>query len=108
MWINVRLTNNSKQDIDASGGFSDLTGLDPNYVFDVRDSAGNLVPKRRYEHPELATGHPVNRTIKPGDSLTEEQGVSRLYDMSRPGKYVAICRLVIVPPLCVDLANVPS
>ena len=87
--LKVRLTNNSGQDVDMSGNVSDLTGLDPNYVFDVRDSKGNPVPKRTYKHPELAGGHPVmNRTVSPGKTLTEEQIVSRLYDMTHPGNYV--------------------
>lgn len=88
VWMKVQLTNNSDQELDASGGFSDLTGLDPNFLFDVRDGRGHLVSKRMYQHPELESGHPVNRTVKPGATLEQEQRPSRLYDMSRPGKYV--------------------
>lgn len=88
VWINVRLTNKSGSDLDMSGGFSDTTGLDPNYHFDVRDEHGRPVPKRVYPHPELDTGKPVNRTVKPQETFTEEQRVSALYDMSRSGQYV--------------------
>jgi len=86
--IKIHLTNSSKRDLDASANISGLTGVDPNYLYDVRDSGGNLVPKRVYEHPELATGHAVFRTVKAGESITNVQNLSRLYDISQPGKYV--------------------
>ncbi len=88
VWIKVSITNTSNQDLDDSGGFSDTTRLDPNLQFDVRDESGKLVPKRTYAHPELDTGMPINRSISPGQTLTQEQRVSALYDMRRPGKYV--------------------
>jgi len=88
VWIKVSLTNRSSRDLDMSGGFSDTTGLDPNYHFDVRDEDGRLVPKRVYPHPELDTGKPVNRTVKSQETFMEEQRVSALYDMKRPGEYV--------------------
>jgi hypothetical protein len=86
--IKLSLTNRSARDIDASASISDLTGVDPNFIFEVRDRAGNLVSKRAYEHPELATGHAIlNRVVKPGNTLEEKADIARLYDMSRPGAY---------------------
>ena len=85
--IKVQMTNTSSQDLDASGNWSDLTGADPNYVFDVRDSTGKLAPKRVYEHPELQFGKAIFRTVGPGGSITDTPDISRQYDMSRPGKY---------------------
>jgi hypothetical protein len=83
------VTNTSSQDIDTRANSSDLTGIDPNFVFDVRDEKGNSVSKKVYDHPELATGHAIlDRIIKPGESLTVEADISRLYDMSRSCKYV--------------------
>jgi hypothetical protein len=38
--IKLSLTNDSAQDIDASANISDLTGVDPNFIFEVRDPAG--------------------------------------------------------------------
>jgi hypothetical protein len=87
VWINVSVTNASNQNLDDSGGFSDRTGLDPNLQFDVRDGSGKLVPKRTYPHPELETGKPVNRAIPPGETLSQEQRVSALYEMTHPGEY---------------------
>jgi hypothetical protein len=88
VYINVHLTNTSNHDLDDSGSIDDMIGLDPNLLFAVRDTRGRLVPKRVYKHPELASGSPVNRTVRPGESISEEQRVSGLYDMSRPGQYV--------------------
>ena len=88
VWVVVKITNHSSGKLDESGSISGMTGLDPNLVFDVRDTRGNLIAKKVYEHPELATGHPVNRTIEPGETLTEQQNISRLYDIIQPGSYV--------------------
>lgn len=87
--ITVHFTNMSKQPMDASGTFSDETGLDSNFLFDVRDPKGHLAAKRAYLHPELWSGHAIlDRVVKPDETLSEEQDISRLYDMTKPGKYV--------------------
>jgi len=85
--LKVRLTNTSKRVMDCRATISNMTGVDPNYVFDVRDDANNPVPLRVFEHPELATGQPVSRSLKPGESFTDEEEVSKLLDMRRPGRY---------------------
>jgi len=85
VWIKVQFTNFSDNEADASGNFSNQTGLDPYYKFDVMDEGGAPVAKRKYDVP--AEGSPVNRTIKAGETLTEEQNIGRLFDLSRPGKY---------------------
>jgi len=87
VWIKVHTTNISKREIDFSASISNMTGADPNFIFNVRDEAGNTVVKRVYEHPELASGSPVNRSLKPGESFAEDQDVSRVIDMRRPGRY---------------------
>ena len=88
VWITVKLTNHSHHEIDESGSINGMTGLDPNLVFTVSDLHGNTVAKRIYRHPELATGTPINRAIKDRETLTEEQRISRLYDMTAPGTYI--------------------
>jgi hypothetical protein len=87
VWVTVRLVNTSNHDLDESGSISNMTGIDPNLLFTVWDANGKLARKLTYPH-EFESGSPVNRTIKPGESISEDQRVSRLYDMSRPGKYV--------------------
>ena len=45
--------------------------------------------KKVYPHPELATGSAIlDRIVKPGASLTGTQDIGRLFDVTRPGKYV--------------------
>jgi hypothetical protein len=88
VWIEVFLTDSSNQSLDESGSFSDRTGLDPNFQFEVRDDQGNLVSKRSYAHPELTTGRQVNRTVGPGETVSQQQRVSAMYDMSLARKYI--------------------
>jgi hypothetical protein len=87
VWIKVHLTNTSSREIDLSANINDMIRVDPNYVFDVRDASGNPVPKKVHKHPELATGHAVFRSLKPGESVTDEQDISGLDDLSQPGQY---------------------
>jgi hypothetical protein len=87
VWIKVSLTNTSNQDLDDSGSWITGMPLDPNFRFEVRDEHGKLVPT--YFRPKMGyTGRPLNRTISPGQNITQEQLVSALYDMRKPGKYI--------------------
>jgi len=62
--------------------------LDSTFRFEVRDEHGKMVPKRTYPHPELGyTGSVRFRTISREETYTQEQRVSALYDMRKPGKY---------------------
>ena len=48
-----------------------------------------MVAKRIYPHPELAPSSAIlDRIVKPGESIAGSQDISRLFEMSRPGKYV--------------------
>lgn len=87
--VNGRLTNTSNRPIDASGCYCGPSGLDSYLTWEVRNLEGQLVAKKIYPHPELATSSAIlGRIIKPGESLAGDQHISRLYDMSRPGEYV--------------------
>jgi hypothetical protein len=87
--VNGRLTNTSNQPIDASGCYCGPSGLDSYLTWEVRDDKGHLAAKRIYSHPELATSSAIlDRIMNPGERLAGSQDISRLYDMSRPGKYV--------------------
>ena len=86
VWIKVSLTNTSNQ--DAPEGVAYILGnIDSSFQFEVRDNQGELVPKRTYPHPELATGSVRFRTISRGETYTQNQLVSALYDMRKPGEY---------------------
>ena len=87
VWIKVSITNRSNTSLDDSGGFT-YDGIDPNLQFDVRDGDGKSVPKRKVQHRELTAGQAVNRSIPAGQTFTQDQRVSAIYDMSKPGKYL--------------------
>ena len=84
--IKVSLTNTSDHDV-YEGAMYRLGNLDTSFQFEVRDEHGKMVPKRVYPHPELATGSVRFRTISRGETYTQDQLVSALYDMRKPGKY---------------------
>jgi hypothetical protein len=87
--IRASLTNNSDRPLDASGCYCGPSGLDSAFTWEVRDSSGHLASKRVYPHPEVATGSPIlDRIIAPGGDISGDQDVSRLYDMTKPGKYL--------------------
>src|SRR6266571_2296532 len=85
--IKVSLTNTSGQDVPEGVMYKDGIGLDSTFRFEVRDEHGNLVPKRTYPYEELRTGKVIFRTISAGETLTQNQTVSALYDMRKSGKY---------------------
>ena len=86
--VEVVLKNTSAKPLDCSVAISDLTGQDPSLTFDVRDERGNLAPRRVYSYPELATGHAiVGCAVAPGETRTEGQDITRIYDITRPGVY---------------------
>ncbi len=88
VWVVVKITNHSTESLDESERVSGLTSLDPNLVFDVRDTRGNLIAKKLYEHPEKATQPNGNRSIESGATLTQQQNISRFYDVTQPGSYL--------------------
>ena len=51
--IKLALTNISAQDIDASASISDLTGVDPNFIFEVRDAPVIWSPSELTNIPNL-------------------------------------------------------
>ena len=88
VWIKVSLTNTSDHDVDEGVMYITEINLDTTFRFEVRDEHGKLVPKRTYPHPELGySGSVIFRTISRGETLTQDQRVSALYDMRKPGKY---------------------
>jgi hypothetical protein len=85
--IKVSLTNTSDHDV-REGVMYGRGNIASIYRFEVRDEHGEMVPKRTYPHPEL--GYPGSvrfSTISPKQTITEDQEVSALYDMRKPGKY---------------------
>ena len=85
--IDVSLTNTSDQIVSEGAMYEGGIELDSTLRFEILDEHGNPVPKRHYPHEELRTGNVRFRDIKPGDTITQHQRVSTLYDMREPGKY---------------------
>jgi hypothetical protein len=85
--IKVSLTNTSNGEVNEGVMYMDGINLDSTFRFEVRDEQGKQVPKRVYPHEELRTGKVTFRTIRAGETLTQPQPVSALYDMRKPGKY---------------------
>jgi len=85
--VNVSLTNTSNRDVEEGVMYKAGIELDSTLRFEVRDDHGKLVPKRAYKHEELRPGKVVFRTIRAGETLTQPQSVSALYDMRKPGRY---------------------
>ena len=84
--IKVSLTNTSNQDV-YEGAMYKTGNLDSTFRFEVRDEHGKMVAKRVYPHPELEPGSVIFRTIRAGQTYTQNQLVSAVYDMRKPGKY---------------------
>lgn len=85
--VDVSLTNTSNQNVEETVMYEDGIGLDSTLRFEVRDEHGKLVPKRVYPNEEFRAGSFRVHTIPAGQTLTQPQPVSALYDMRKPGKY---------------------
>ncbi len=98
IFIKVHLKNTSKRNLSLDYDADSRTGVGFSHQYEVRDSSGSLAQKRPISHPEIgSTGHgwPA-RTLKPGESLDiNGDYISRLYDLSQPGKYtIQLSRIV--------------
>jgi uncharacterized protein (DUF305 family) len=85
--LKVSLTNTSNLAVPEGVMYQDGIELDSTFRVEVRDEQGKLVPKRTYPYEELRTGKVIFRTIRAGETLTQPQTVSTLYDMRKPGNY---------------------
>ena len=90
VFIRVHLTNISKRNLSLGDDEDSRTNIDFYHHYDVRDGAGNSLPKKTFAHPEIgSTAHGwAARILKPGastDVLTDR--ITGLYEVSRPGIY---------------------
>jgi hypothetical protein len=90
IFIKVQLKNTSKHNLSLDYDADPRTGVGFSHQYEVRDSSGSPAQKRPISHPETgSTGHgwPA-RILKPGESMDiNGDRISRLYDLSQPGKY---------------------
>lgn len=90
VFIKVRLTNTSLQDLSIGVDSDSRTEVNFYHHYEVRDGSGNSAKKRAITHPEIgSTGHGwPDRIVKPGETLEiDSDRISRLYDLTQPGKY---------------------
>ena len=100
--LRATVTNTS----DRTIGFIRSPGTEPEegfrYEIDVQDAQGQPAPPSAYvrdlQNKKTVTFESrVARWLKPGESFVDEIDVTRLYDLSHPGKYtISIAREV--PP----------
>jgi hypothetical protein len=85
--IEVSLTNTSNQIVSEGAMYQSGIELDSTFRFEVLDEHKKPVPIRHYPNEELRGGSVRFRDIKPGETITQQQRVSALYDLRKPGKY---------------------
>lgn len=85
--IDVSVTNTSTQIVSEGAMYESGIELDSTLRFEILDEHKKPVPKRHYPHEELRGGSVRFRDSKPGETTTQHQRVSALYDMRKPGKY---------------------
>ncbi len=95
VFIQIQMTNTSNHSIDCTRVASN--GLDKAYEYELRDKSGAAISAIPRKHPEI--GEPFSAwpcVLKPGESTTKDDAlISKLFDLSRPGKYVVqVSRLI--------------
>jgi hypothetical protein len=85
--IKVSLTNTSNQVVHEGVMYKSGIDLDSTLGFEVLNEHEKPVPKRTYPHEELRGGSVRFRDFQPGETITQHQQVSALYDMRKPGRY---------------------
>jgi hypothetical protein len=96
VFIKVRMKNVSDHEVDCTR--VPTNGWDGAYQYDLRDIRGNLAERKLLvpNHPEIKESSSIWPCIlKPGESTNDDHIISRLYDMSHPGKYlIQVSRLI--------------
>ena len=87
IYLRIKMTNTSNHDVDCTRVASN--GSDRAYLYDVRDANGTPLEKAVRKHPEIGeTFSSWPCVLKPGESTSEDENfLSPVYDMTRPGKY---------------------
>ncbi len=94
--IEIDLKNTSATDLSVAKSNA-VSQAEFHYLIDVRDGDGHEAPDTEYRRRIMGKetkkrtiiyGSDVFFTLKPNETLGDEAVVSKLYDLSRPGKYV--------------------
>jgi hypothetical protein len=84
--VKVQWTNTSDKALDSSANILDATNVDPNFLFELLDDSGRPVPKKVYKFPQTS-GHAEFGKLKPGETITHDVNLLRLFDLKHSGKY---------------------
>ena len=84
--VKVQWTNTSDKALDSSANILDATNVDPNFRFELLDAHGHATPRKVYKFPQTS-GHAEFGTLKPGETITDDVNLLRLFDLKHPGKY---------------------
>ena len=90
--LEIVLTNTSHEVIELAKEVRQASG-EINYRFDVRTADGKAVPETDYGRtvkgigPSVIVSSTMFHPVKPGDTLLDEVILSKVFDMSRVGKY---------------------
>ena len=87
LWVKLKWTNTSSQALDASANILDATSVDPNFRFELLDENRHPVPKKAYTFSQTS-GHAEFGTLNPGESVTHDVNLVRLFEIKQPGKYM--------------------
>lgn len=100
--LRVTITNISGRDISFIVSPGPIPEDGPLYQINARDAEGRPAPPsasvlRRDKRVPIYYGSRLARTVKPGESFVDQVDVTRLYDLSQPGKYtISVARSI--PP----------
>jgi hypothetical protein len=102
--LQITLTNTSNREIALSKAPGDLPQAESEYSIKVLDSQGREVPDTDYgqkikQRKILVSRSRVSWTLGPGESLKDGAIISKLYDISHPGKYTGQVMRSIPPQL---------
>jgi|ERR1700682_380463 len=90
--LQVILTNSSHKQLRLAEAPGDPAPAEYQYAIEIRDSNGQLATLTAYGRKFTGSipprGSRVTRIIESGESVTDEAVLTKLYDLSRPGKYV--------------------
>lgn len=85
--VKVSLMNSSSKPLELSGGAAAITGMDPNYRFEIRDKGGNILKEKAYQNTGVFSPTRYNYTLEPNGTHDQDQCPSALYNMRTPGRY---------------------
>jgi hypothetical protein len=100
--VQITLTNTSDQEIALGKAPGNLPQAESEYLVEVHDSRGQTAPDTDYgrkikQNKIVVSFSRVSATVGPGESLKDGVILTKLYDLSRPGKY-SVQLLRKVPP----------